>query len=269
MNNILYHVSFPNLGLNLTISSVAFNFGNITIHWYGIIVAIGFLLGYMYVNFRSKSFNLNQNNISDLTLISSVVGIICARVFYVLFYPGDFYKRNPLKIFMINEGGIAIYGAIIGGVLTLVTICILKKIKILKTLDLMSIGLVIGQAIGRWGNFVNQEAFGTETDIFCGMSSENTLFKTVHPCFLYESIGCLIIFLFLHFYSSKQKTKPGTIFFLYTLLYGILRAFIENLRTDSLVVPYTSVKVSQILALFFAVTSLAMIIIINLKKEKL
>ena len=112
--------------------------------------------------------------------------------------------------------------------------CKIKSKSFLSVLDLMAPGVVIGQAIGRWGNFVNQEAFGTPTALPWGMSSENTSFMTVHPCFLYESLGCLAIFFILNFCNSKLNLKKGTVFFIYTGLYGFLRAFIENLRTDSL-----------------------------------
>ncbi len=261
MNSILYNVSSPKLGIYLTINPIAFKAGPFFIHWYGIIIALSFLIAFLYVNRKADKFGLNQSDISDFTLISAVCGIIGARIYYVIFYSGDFYKENPMKIFMISEGGIAIYGAVIGGFLGIYLTAKIKRKDIKSVLDVMSLGLIIGQAIGRWGNFVNQEAFGTETNLPWGMMSENTFFKTVHPCFLYESLGCLICFVLLHFYSSKTKFKPGNIFLLYLLLYSALRALIEGLRTDSLIIPGTSVRVSQFLAVLLFITSLILLII--------
>lgn len=260
-NNLIYHVSFPSLNIHLSINPIAFNFGIFKVHWYGIILALGFLLGCLYVLKYSKKFGISKNDISNVILFSSISAIICARLYYVIFYPGDFYIKNPLKIFMISEGGIAIYGAIIGGILSALTFAKIKKLNAWALLDIMSLGVLIGQTIGRWGNFVNQEAFGTQTTLPWGMMSENTLFQAVHPCFLYESIGCLIIFMCLHSYScNSKKARPGNIFFMYTLFYGILRSLIEGLRTDSLIIPYTNLKVSQVLAIMVSLISLVVIL---------
>ena len=165
-----------------------------------------------------------------------------------------------LVIFIIPEGGIAIYGAIIGGFLGVLVLAKIKKKNLCSVLDLMSLGLIIGQTVGRWGNFVNQEAFGTETTLPWGMMSENTFFKIVHPCFFYESLGCFACFLFLHFYSLKIKYKPGNIFLIYTMLYGLLRALIEGLRTDSLILPGTFIRVSQLLSIILFISSIALLI---------
>ena len=260
---MIYHVSFPKLGINLKINPTLFSFAGITVKWYGVIIAFGFLLALLYIVKRCQSFGLKKNDVENLVLFSSAVAIICARIYYVVFYPGDFYAKNPSKILLINEGGIAIYGAIIGGFLATLVYCKINKKNFFATLDLMSLGLLIGQCIGRWGNFVNQEAFGGVTTLPWGMMSENTCGKTVHPCFLYESICCLICFLVLHFYTLKKKArKPGKIFFIYTAYYGIIRAIIESLRTDSLIIPGTNLRVSQVLAVAAAAVS---IIILKLK----
>lgn len=261
MISTLYNVSFPKLGIYLTINPIAFQYGSFCIKWYGIIIAIGFLLAFWYVSCRANKFGLTQNDIYDITLLSSILGIIGARIYYVIFYPGNFYKENIMKIFMISEGGIAIYGAIIGGFFGIWLIEKIKGKDIKSILDLASLGLVIGQTVGRWGNFINQEAFGTSTNLPWGMMSENTLFKTVHPCFLYESLGCFACFVFLHFYSSKAKFKPGNIFLLYTMLYGALRALIEGLRTDSLIIPETYIRASQLLATLLFLTSAILLLI--------
>ncbi len=268
-NSLVYHISFPKLNIFLEICPIALSFKSICIYWYGVILSVAFLAGCLYVSKNSKKFKLNINDVSDLVTVSSICAIVCARVYYVIFYPGDFYKNHPEKIFMISEGGIAIYGAIIGGILGVWLMCKIKSKSLLSVLDLMAPGVVIGQAIGRWGNFINQEAFGTPTTLPWGMSSENTSFITVHPCFLYESLGCLLIFLILDLCNSKINLKKGTVFFIYTGLYGLLRAFIENLRTDSLIIPYTQMKISLALAIFLFVFSIFSIIFLYRRKRSL
>ena len=250
MTNIIYDVSFPKLGLNFKINPIAFDFGNINIRWYGVIIAIGFLTGFLYVNSRSKKFGVTNSNLLDFIIWPTFLGIIFARIYYVIFYPGDFYIKNPEKIFMINEGGIAIYGAIFGGIIGILLVSKIKKENTLKILDLLSFGVIIGQCKGRWGNFVNQEAFGSKTDFILGMASQSTNFVAVHPCFLYESFGCFLIFLAMHFYSLNKKVreKSGNIFALYLLLYSVLRFFVESLRTDSLMLPFTFIKISQLIS---------------------
>lgn len=266
-NSIIYNVNFPRLGIFLRISPIALNLNGLCIHWYGIIIALGFLVAYLYTVKHASKYHISHSDLSDFVLSSSLTGIVFARIYYVLFYPGDFYKEHPDKIFMISEGGIAIYGAIIGGIIALWFVSKIKKKQFISVLDLMSPGVAIGQTIGRWGNFVNQEAFGTITYLPWGMSSENTNFITVHPCFLYESIGCLFIFLILHLRSLKHGTKKGEIFLLYTTLYGILRSLIEQLRTDSLLIPGTSIKISQILAITVSIFSFILLMILKFKKK--
>lgn len=266
MNNTIYNVSFPGLGINLKINPVALQYSGIKIYWYGIIISIGFLLAYSYVEARKKDFGFNSNDVSNFTIIPSFIAIICARIYYIIFYPGNFYIEHPSEILKISHGGIAIYGAIIGGILSLVILSKIKKKNTLSVLDLMSLGVIIGQCVGRWGNFVNQEAFGSETNLPWGMSSENTGFRTVHPCFLYESLGCLICFTILHFVSKKKNLPKGSVFYLYLLLYSALRAVIEFFRTDSLLIPGTSLKVSFVLSLLLSAISLLHLIIKNNKK---
>ncbi len=251
-----YNVLFPKLGISLKINPIAFTIGFVHVHWYGIIIALGFSLAFFYVSKRSRDFVIKEIEIEKFTIITSVVSIISARIYYVLFYPGDFYFKNPHKIFFISEGGIAIYGAVFGGLLTLCVLSKLNNKNLGSVLDLMSLGVLIGQTIGRWGNFINQEAFGDHTELPWGMLSENTFGDTVHPCFFYESLGCFACFVFLHFYSLNRKYKPGKIFFLYMLIYGLMRIFIEQLRTDSLLIPYTSIKVSQLVGALMSIISL-------------
>ncbi|MBQ6143279.1 MAG: prolipoprotein diacylglyceryl transferase [Clostridia bacterium] len=261
---IIYHISFPKLNIDFSINPILAKIGSINVHWYGVIIATGFALAYIYMVSQRKKYNLKTEEISDFTFISSALAIIFARIYYVVFYPGDFYIKNPIEIVKISNGGIAIYGAVIGGFLGILIFCKIKKMAFLPILDITCIGLAIGQSIGRWGNFVNQEAFGTVTNLPWGMASENTNFQAVHPCFLYESVGCFICFLVLHFLSNK-KTKSGTVFFTYLLIYGILRIVIESFRTDSLMIPNTAIKVSSLFSAAIIIISIAFLFI---KKQK-
>lgn len=259
-NNSLYHVSFPNIGINnIVIDPVAFAIGPIKVHFYGITLALGFLLGFIYVYTRAEEYKIKKDKLADILICGMICGIIGARLYYVVFYPGDFYIRNPIKALCISEGGIAIYGGIIGGLIGVLISAKIKKVNVLSVLDLFSVGLIIGQSIGRWGNFFNQEAFGSITNLPWGMKSENTLSKLVHPCFLYESLWCLLGFIFLHIYSKKSKDqKYGRIFNLYILWYSFGRFFIEGLRTDSLM--FIGLRVSQILSFVLFLLSLWVII---------
>ena len=265
ISKTIYHISFPKLNLNFELNPNILSAGNISIKWYGVILAAAFLCAFFYIFYKSKEFEIKKEFVYDLTFASTIPAIIGARLYYVAFFPGDFYINHPEKILAISEGGIAIYGAIIGGAIGAIILCMIKKLPVLKVLDLLSLGVVIGQAIGRWGNFVNQEAFGEYTDLPWGMMSENTSFETVHPCFLYESLGCIVIFLILHFAISKLKSTPGAVFLLYCMLYGALRFMIESLRTDSLIIPQTNIRVSQLLALLVCVISASVLVIMKLK----
>lgn len=249
MFSTIYNVKFPGLNLNFRVAPVAFRLGSVPVYWYGIIICIAFVLALCYVLANCNRFGINQNAMVDAVIVGLVCGIIGARLYYVIFFPGDVYLRDPIKILHINEGGIAIYGGLIGGILGGLIVAKKKKINIMAALDLASLGFLIGQSVGRWGNFVNQEAFGQETASIFGMISENTGGVAVHPCFLYESVWCLAGFLILHFFSIDRKKYDGQIFLLYIVWYGSARFIIEALRTDSLFVPGINLKISQIVAL--------------------
>lgn len=254
MNNMIYNVRFPKLGFDFEVNPIALKIGTLTVRWYGLILGFGFMLAYIYINKRSWEFKIDKNKFTDVIITGLIFGIIGARLYYVIFYPGDYYKENPLKILSISEGGIAIYGGIIGGMISGVIMCLIKRVNIFSALDLSSLGFLIGQSIGRWGNFVNQEAFGSETSLPWGMSSQATYNKAVHPCFLYESLWCLSGFILLHIYSKNKSRYNGEVFLLYIMWYSLGRIFIEGLRTDSLYIPIINLKVSQVLSivLFFS-----------------
>lgn len=266
----MYHVSFPKLGIELTINPIAFSIGDFNIYWYGIIIATGFTIALCYAMINSKRFGIVQDKLIDAIIVGLITGIIGARLYYVVFYPGNTYINNPASIFQIHEGGLAIYGGIIGGLTGGIIVAKIKNINIPSILDIAALGFLIGQCIGRWGNFINQEAFGTETNLPWGMVSENTLLETsnpVHPCFLYESLWCLLGFIFLDIFSRKFKKYNGQIFLLYIVWYGTERFFVEGLRTDSLMLPYVNLRVSQVLAAVSIVISVIILIYFKNKKN--
>ncbi len=274
-------LSFPGLGLELNINPVVFHItGNWSIRWYGVIFAVAFLSAATYIFRRVKDFGLDEDRVIDVLLGSVLGGIVGARLYYVLF-SWDTYRNNLLSILRIWEGGIAMYGSIIGGVLVGILLCRWRKVKLFPMMDLAAGGLLVGQAIGRWGNFVNMEAFGTNTTLPWGMTSntitayliqvQDELARSgimvdpsmpVHPTFFYESIWCLIGFLLLMWYTSKRRFD-GELSLLYIGWYGMGRFFIEGLRTDSLMLG--SLRVSQLVALVCVVVSVILTISIHSK----
>ena len=166
-----YNVSFPSLGMEFTVSPTAFTIGSVTIQWYGIIIAVGVILAILYALRSCKKFNIDQDKLIDCILVGLIGGIIGARLYYVIFYPGSDYIEDPMKIFAIRDGGLGIYGGVIGGLLCGSLMAKFRKLKVFAVLDIASLGFLIGQCIGRWGNYVNQEAFGRETDLPWGMLS--------------------------------------------------------------------------------------------------
>lgn len=244
----MHFVEFPKLGLQFTINDTAFSIGSFQVKWYGIIIAVGFLLAMAYAAKSSKKMGIDMDRLFDAVIAGLIGGVIFARLYYVIFYPGDKYWNNPMEIFKIHSGGLAIYGGIIGALLFGGITAKLRKLNVFAVFDLVSLGFLIGQGIGRWGNFVNQEAFGTPTNLPWGMMSENTGGVPVHPCFLYESLLCLLGFVLLHIFTRKWRRYDGQTFLLYLVWYGFIRFFIEGLRTDSLIIPYVGLRVSQVLA---------------------
>ncbi len=241
-------ISFPGLGLSFNPSRVAFSIGSKPIYWYGIIIAAGFLLAVYYAMRRADQFGLTQDNIIDMLICAVPLAIIGARAYYCLF-SWNLYKDDPIRVLYIWEGGLAIYGGVIGAVIGLFLYTKVKKVKTSALLDIGGLGLLIGQSIGRWGNFMNREAFGAQTDSFLRMGLTDASGATiyVHPTFLYESVWNAVGLLILHFYSKRRKFD-GQIFLMYLGWYGLGRMFIEGLRTDSLYVGSSNLRVSQLLA---------------------
>ncbi len=263
-------VEFPALGISFTVNEVAFSIGSFDVRWYGIIIAVGFLLAMLYAFLSAKKMNIDMNRLIDVVIVGLLAAIVCARLYYVIFYPDNQkYWDNPIEILDIRSGGLAIYGGLIGAVVFGCITAKLRKLKVAAVLDIASLGFLIGQCVGRWGNFVNQEAFGTATDLPWGMYSDNTEAvvpgSPVHPCFLYESLLCLLGFVLLHFFTRKLRRYDGQTFLLYSLWYGACRFLIEGLRTDSLIIPYLNLRVSQVVAAICVIVSAILLIVFRHK----
>ena len=261
-------VTFPGLGLTLHLNRVAFSIGDFHVYWYGIIIACGLLLAVAFCLRQRKHYGISEDDLMDCILCGIPCGIIGARLYYVIFYLDLFRdadgKFNWGKAVAIWDGGLAIYGAVIAVVILAVIMAKRKGFKLCALTDLVVMGLLIGQIVGRWGNFMNREAFGAETDIFCRMGliapDGSTIY--VHPTFLYESLWNLCILIFLIIFERKGKRRyDGQCITLYFLLYGIGRTWIEGLRTDSLYIGATNIRVSQVLSIALVIIALAYLII--------
>ena len=272
-------ISFPGLfgDWQFTASGKLFDIGS-GVYWYGVLLAAGMLVGLYFCMHKAHKFGLTSDNVIDMILWAIPLCVLGSRLYYVVFYL-DLY-RNPdgtldfLKMLRIWDGGIAIYGTVIAGFFTALVFCRIKKIKLWAMTDCCVMGLLIGQAIGRWGNFMNREAFGEETDIFCRMRlwTSATDYMDVHPTFLYESLWNVIGLLLIYFIVTKRRRFDGENTCFYFLWYGIGRFWIEGLRTDSLYLfDWTlfgeRIRVSQALSLVMVVVSLA-VLYYNLKIRK-
>ena len=237
---------------------ILIDLGFIQIRWYSILVLFSFLIGYFLVIHRCKKKNYSLSVISDLLFYLIVICILGARIYYCAFYIDELgnnpYFSNPLDIFKIWEGGLAIHGGIIAGFIFLYFYSRKKKLNLLELLDIMAPALVLGQCIGRWGNFFNGEAFGPEVSLkfLQNLHLSNFIIEGMyidgayhHPTFLYESVGCLSIFIIL--LIIRNRTKNGQVTGVYFILYGIIRFLIESLRTDSLM--FLNLKIAQIISI--------------------
>lgn len=224
---------------------VAFSLFGIDINWYGILVTTGIFLGiWVAYSLIDEKRGITKDNFLDLMLAMIPIAVITTRLYYVIFYDLEYYLSNPLQILNFRQGGLAIHGGILGGVLVVYVYSKLNKVPFFYLADIISPGLAIGQSIGRWGNYANQEAHGGPTDLPWGIIVEGV---KVHPTFLYESIVTFSIFLFLYFYLSKKKKFDGQMFSIYLIIYSIARFFIEGLRTDSLYLG--SFRVAQLVSI--------------------
>ena len=256
MDNVI--ISFPIFGDGFAFNpSRSFSVFGYSIYWYGVIIACGFLLAVAYAFRRSKQFGVTDNNIIDMLIFAVPSAIICARIYYVIFNPADYFGPGKwINIIKIWNGGLAFYGVAIGAFAAVCIFCKVKKISIGAMLDIGGLGFLIGQSVGRWANLINREAFGGETSLPWKMGLTDALGETiyVHPTFLYESLWNALGFVLLHLYSKKHRKYDGQIFLLYIAWYGFGRYMIEGLRSDSLYLFNTDIRVSQLLALLsFAV----------------
>ncbi len=240
-------------------------FGHV-FYWYGVIIAAGFLLAVLYVTHYSREYGLTSDDIVDMLIYAVPLAVICARLYYVIFN-FELYRENPGDIVKIWKGGLAIYGGVIGGVLGAFLFSRTKKIPLRPLLDVGAIGLLIGQAVGRWGNFINREAYGAETALPWKMGLiTKTGINYYHPTFLYESCWNIIGFLAIHFIFRKRRKYDGEIFLMYLAWYGLGRAIIERLRVDSLYFFGTKIRVSMALAAITCLVSVALLIYYAVKK---
>lgn len=265
-------VTFPGIGLSLPIHSVAFSIGGFEIKWYGILIAIGLLLAMWYAFRHCQLFHILSDDLVDVIIVSLICGVIGARLYYVIFYPGtggvNPYFADPLSILFIRDGGLGIYGGIIGALVAAFLVCKKKKISVGAVFDIAGLGFPIGQAIGRWGNFFNREAYGAATNAWWRMTGvdPNAINTGYQPCFFFESVWCILGFLILHRYSKHRKFN-GEIFLLYVMWYGFGRFFIEGLRTDSLMIG--NIRVSQLVAMATFVIALCLVIYKRLKLREM
>ncbi|CUX39299.1 prolipoprotein diacylglyceryl transferase [Clostridium sp. C105KSO13] len=262
-----YNINFPHLGVHLEHVGKSVSIFGFEIAYYGIIIGCAILIGFLIATSEAKRTGQNPEDYLDMGIIGVICGILGARIYYVAF-SWDMYKDNLLDILNLREGGLAIYGGVIGAALTVIVCAWVKHLKAPQIFDTIALALLNGQMLGRWGNFFNREAFGEYTDSLFAMqlpldavrSSDVTdtmraniqvldgiSYIQVHPTFLYESLWCCGLFIILFLYR-KHKKFEGELFLLYLVGYGLGRAWIEGLRTDQLLLPQIGLPVSQLLA---------------------
>ena len=282
------NIYFPHLKLAFCIDPVAFQIFGISIYWYGIIMAAAILGGSVTACYFGKKEGISEEAIFDYILLAMPCAVIGARLYYVIFH-WQYYRENPGEIIHIRQGGIAIYGAVIAAVLVAWFYTQKKQLSFFRFADIAVLGLLLGQAIGRYGNFVNKEAFGKGTDSFFAMAIAKNeakgpftqsvlshqvtfpqfgsqLYLQVHPTFLYESCWNIVLFIGLIFYRKYRKFE-GELFFIYLIGYGVGRFWIEGLRTDQLIIWGTHVPVSQVVAAISIIMGIIGIIVCRMEKE--
>lgn len=240
---------------------IAFRLFGVAITWYGILIGSGVLIGTLIALQETRRRGIDEEVLLDLLIFAIPISIVGARLYYVIF-SWDLYKDNPIEAFNLRGGGLAIHGAIIGAIIVTVIFCKIRKENFWVLADIAAPSLILGQAIGRWGNYINQEAHGGPTDLPWGIMVNGV---KVHPTFLYESIWNFLIFIFLFWYSRKKSEIKGEVFLLYLSLYSLGRLFIEGLRTDSLM--WGSIRVAQLISILFI--GICLLILYKKKKSKI
>ena len=283
-------VLFPALGWSFdvydTLVEIPFGDNTISIKFYGAIIAFGFTLAVLFGGRKAYVWKMSIDKMLDVLIWGTIGGIIGARAYYVIF-EWDYFKNHPDQIIQIWNGGLAIYGGIIGALIAAYFVCKKVDLNFLNLLDLAGMSLLIGQGIGRWGNYTNQEAFGTNTTLPWGMTSDKVVAYInshqsefaqngiqmdpdlpVHPTFLYESLWCLLGFLVLYIVCQKFRKFDGQLFLGYGIIYGVERAIVEGLRTDSLYIGDTNLRVSQVLSMGIAAVCIVITIYKFIKLNK-
>lgn len=278
-------IAFPNLGIYLHNVPQAFYIGNFRVALYGCMIALGMLCGILMATHIAKKTKQSPDTYWDISIWLIIFSLIGARIYYVIFF-WDAYKDDLLQIFNVRAGGLAIYGGVLGGILTAYVYCVVKKLYLPEILDTAVFGLLVGQIIGRWGNFFNREVFGgytngllamrlpvaavRERDITAELAAkipEGANYIQVHPTFLYEGMWNLGVLIFLLIFLKHRRFK-GEMFLLYLAGYGIGRAWIEAIRTDQLYITGTSIPVNLVMGVFMAAASITAIVIIRLRSGK-
>ena len=238
-------ITFPLINLQLNINKVAFTIFGINVHWYAILIVASIILALLLCKKQDGKYGIKYEDILDLSIILIPIAFICARLYYVIFNIKNY--TNIIDIINIKDGGLAIYGGIIGGIITAYIFCKKRNIRILDLLDYVVAFLALGQAIGRWGNFINVEAYGTVTNVPWKMGIQtNAGIEYVHPTFLYESISTLVIFIIL-MKMSKNRKYSGQITCYYLIMYSFIRTIIEGIRVDSLMLG--NLRISQVVSI--------------------
>ncbi len=265
MNNTYTTIFFPGLGIEWNPGRML-ELGPLKIHFYGLLIGLGLMLAVLYAWRRCKQFGVKGDDLTDGVLWIVPFAVLCARAYYCIFQ-WESYADDPISVLYIWNGGLAIYGGVLGAALGVAVFCYFKKIRLPALLDLVALGFLIGQSIGRWGNFFNREAFGAETDWFLRMGLLDSLTGKVtyhHPTFLYESLWNAVGFVALHFLSKKRQ-YDGQIALGYAAWYGLGRAIIEGLRTDSLY--WGPFRVSQVLAGISFLAATAVLVVLAFRKH--
>ena len=260
-------IAFPGLGVNLQINRVAFHIFGHPIYWYALILLAGYIGGLIFVSLTCKKRSVSTDNVWDIAFWGLIFGLLGARTYYVLFDPGCL-NGNFLNFFKLWDGGIAIYGAVIGAVLSSLIYCKIKKLPVLNVFDVCAPGLLIGQIIGRWGNFVNAEVYGMETNLPWRMTINGG--AGVHPLFLYESLWNLLGLVILLLFRDKKKAD-GQVFFFYCFWYSLGRLFLEGMRQQEYILYLIPEKlgISQVVAFIGIVVSIAVLIILTKREKKI
>ncbi len=233
---------------------VAFTFFGLDIMWYGVLIAAGMLVGIVFVVLECRRIGFKEDTLIDMLIIAIPIGVICARLYYVAFSLDEFDSLSD--VFNIRDGGLAIHGGIIGGVLTAITFCKFKKIDFLQVADIAIPSVAIAQAIGRWGNFFNQEVYGGPTNLPWGILIDG---QKVHPLFLYESLGNLAIFFFLVWYRKNKRKNEGEVLALYLILYSVVRFFVEGMRVEEYILTFLGFPIAQLVSIGLIVAGVALL----------